>query len=173
MLLSIYEFHSPMEKEPLPRKIFSKQEARLKAASYCAYQERSQYEVRNKLYEWGLYPQDIELIISELIEQNFLNEKRFAFTYTLGKFRIKGWGKIKIKQGLKLKQIPEKLISKALLKIDGNDYVEKLEQIIDKKELTLTEKDPYKRRYKLMLFAAMKGYERDLIADILNNNKLT
>ncbi len=160
-----------MENEPVSRRVFSKQEARLKAASYCAYQERSQYEMRNKLYEWGLYPQDIELIISELIEQNFLNEERFAFAYTLGKFRIKGWGRIKIKQGLKLKRIPEKLISKALQKIDGDDYLLKLKQIIDKKELTLTEKGPYKRKYKLLLFAATKGYERDIIAGILDENK--
>src|ERR1700760_1960258 len=84
-----------------------------KAEHFCAYQERAQQEVRDKLYEWGLYPQAVENIISKLIESNYLNEERFAKEYTRGKFNQKSWGRIKIKQGLKLKQVPEKLIKKA------------------------------------------------------------
>ena len=92
-----------------------KRSAMLKAESYCAYQERAQQEVRNKLYEWGLHQQDTESIISELILTNFLNEERFAASYVSGKFNIKRWGKIKIKQGLKLKKVPEKMIIKSFL----------------------------------------------------------
>jgi len=156
----------------IKRKVFTRQEALQKAESFCAYQERSQHEVRNKLYELGLHQNDVETIISELIENNFLNEERFAQAYTLGKFRIKGWGKLKIKQGLKLKQIPDKLIQKSLQKIDSDDYIERLKQVLDKKSPFVKEKDPYKRRYKLMQYAASRGFEKDLISDLLKDNQL-
>lgn len=157
--------------QPIP-KIFSREQAKVKAENYCAYQERSQFELRNKLYEWGLHSKDIEEIISELIELNFLNEERFALAYTLGKFRIKGWGRIKIKQGLKIKRVPDKLIAKSLKLIDTDDYAAKLRQLLEKKSDTIREKDPFKLRYLLSRYAASKGYEQDLIADMLINNSL-
>src|ERR1700761_2983059 len=95
-----------------------------KAEHYCAYQERSQQEVRDKLYEWGLWTDAVENIISQLITAGFLNEERFAKAYSLGKFRQKAWGKGKIKQGLKLKKVPDVLIKKALLVIDADDYLQ-------------------------------------------------
>ncbi|MDB5120346.1 MAG: RecX family transcriptional regulator [Sphingobacteriales bacterium] len=162
-----------MDKEPERKKVYSKQEGFLKACSYCAYQERSQNEVRSKLYDWGLYPSDVELVISDLIQENFLNEERFANAYTLGKFRMKGWGKKKIKQGLKLKRVPDKIIANALKKIDEKQYIEKLRELIWKKKDSLKEKNHLKERYKLTQYALMKGYESDLIFDVLNNNKLT
>jgi regulatory protein len=157
--------------ESIP-KIYSREQAMVKAESYCAYQERSQFEIRNKLYEWGLHQKDVEEIISELIELNFLNEERFALAYSLGKFRIKGWGKNKIRQGLKLKRIPDKLIIKSLKSIEDDDYLMMLKKILQKKLNTISEKDPFKKRYLLTRFAASKGYESDLIADLLINNKL-
>ncbi len=161
-----------MKNEESKPKRYSPEQARLKAESYCAYQERSQAEIRNKLYEWGLHQKDVEEIITELIGENFLNEERFAMAYTSGKFRIKGWGKIKIKQGLKLKGVPDKMIQKALKTIDQDDYLNSLRLILEKKAQLLTEKDPFKRRYQLMRFAAGKGYEQDLISDLLIHNKL-
>jgi len=158
-------YFNTLKNENIKPKIFSREQAKLKAESYCAYQERSQYEVRNKLYDWGLHQKDVEEIISELIGQNFLNEERFSRAYTLGKFRIKAWGKLKIKQGLKLKGVPDKLITKSLNEIDMDDYLVKLEQLLDKKSKTITEKDPFKRRYLLSRYAASKGYESDLIAN--------
>lgn len=153
-------------------KIFNKQQALTKAESYCAYQERSQQEVRDKLYEWGLHQKETEEIIAELITQNFLNEERFALAYALGKFRIKGWGKIKIKQGLKLKKVPEKLIAKALAEIEDQDYLKKLKQLMEQKSLLLKEKDPFKFRFKLMQYLAGKGYEKDEILFLLKNSQL-
>ena len=153
-------------------KIFSREQAKIKAESYCAYQERSQFEMRNKLYEWGLHETDVEEIISELIGQNFLNEERFALAYTLGKFRVKAWGRIKIRQGLKLKRVPDKLIIKSLKIIDEKDYMEKLRQLLEKKSDTIREKEPFKLRYQLMRYAASKGYEQELISDLLISNKL-
>ena len=161
-----------MKNETSIPKIFSREQAKIKAESYCAYQERSQFEIRNKLYEWGLHQRDVEEIISELIELNFLNEERFALAYSLGKFRIKGWGKIKIRQGLKLKRIPDKLIIKSLKSIEYDDYLMMLKKILQKKSNTISEKDPFKKRYLLSRFATSKGYESDLIADLLINNKL-
>jgi regulatory protein len=151
-------------------KVFSREQAKVKAESYCAYQERSQHEVRNKLYEWGLHERDVEQIISELIGENFLNEERFALAYTLGKFRIKNWGKIKIKQGLKLKRIPDKMIVKSLKAIDPDDYLATLQRLIEKKASLVKENDPYKNRYLLSRYAASKGYEQDLISDILRGD---
>lgn len=161
-----------MKNEHSIPKIFSRQQAKVKAESYCAYQERSQFEIRNKLYEWGLHQKDVEEIISELIELNFLNEERFALAYSLGKFRIKGWGKNKIRQGLKLKRIPDKLIIKSLKEINEDDYMLMLTKILKKKLNTISEKDPFKKRYLLSRFASSKGYESDLIADLLINNSL-
>lgn len=161
-----------MENEQLKPKIFSRQQAKVKAESYCAYQERSQYEIRNKLYEWGLYQKDVEEIISELIESNFLNEERFALAYTLGKFRIKGWGKIKIKQALKLKRIPDQLIKKSIQAIDDGDYLLMLKRILEKKAKTITETDPFKYRYLLTRYGSGKGFELDFISDLLISNKL-
>jgi regulatory protein len=138
-----------------------------KAEHFCAYQERSQHEVRNRLYEWGLWTDAVENIIITLIAGNFLNEERFAIKYAHSKFNQKGWGKIKIKQGLKLKKIPDGLLKKALQTIDGDDYLHMLEKILRKKGPTLYEKDPFKRRYKLQQYALARGFESDLIGDVL------
>ena len=115
---------------PETNKITDEKTAFAKAEHYCAYQERSQQEVRDKLYEWGLYPSVIENIIVQLIAGNFLNEERFALAYATGKFRQKGWGKIKIKQGLKFKRVSDPLIKKALKSINEDDYWQMLKTII-------------------------------------------
>ncbi|MBL4676059.1 MAG: RecX family transcriptional regulator [Mucilaginibacter sp.] len=146
--------------------------ARAKAEHYCAYQERSQQEVRDKLYDWRLWPDGVEQIISYLIEENFLNEERFAKAYVQGKFNQKQWGRIKIKMGLKLKRVSPALIKKALLIIDVDDYLNTLTRLIEKKAATIAEKDSFKRRYKLQQYAMSRGYEADLISDVLKANDL-
>lgn len=161
-----------MEFEERKPKITDPKTGLQKAEKYCVYQERSQQEVRQKLYDLGLYPRDVEQIISELIGNNFLNEERFANAYALGKFRIKGWGKIKIKQGLKLKRVPEGMIKKALQQIDLDDYLAKLKGILEKKAVLLKEKEPYKRSYQLKQYAFGKGYEGNLVADVLKDSPL-
>ncbi|MDF3077613.1 MAG: regulatory protein RecX [Sphingobacteriaceae bacterium] len=150
-----------------PKKVIGKTQALAKLESYCAYQERSQQEARDKLYEYGLYPNEVEETISELIQNNFLNEERFAMAYAQGKFRMKHWGRIKIKQGLKLKRVSDKLITKALNSIDGDDYLKSLQSILTKKAALITEKHPQKRNYKLMSYALGKGYERDVVWDVI------
>ena len=150
-------------------KVTDEKAANAKAENYCAYQERSQQEVRDKLYDWGLHKAAVENIISNLIGNNFLNEERFSKAYAMGKFRQKGWGKVKIKQGLKFKQVPDVLIKKALQNIPGDEYIKMLEKVLEKKNNILNEKDPYKRKYKLQQYAMGRGYESDLIADVLKD----
>ncbi len=145
------------------QKKYTPLQAKSKAESYCAYQERSQQELRDKLYSWGLHQSDVESIISDLIADNFLNEERFAKAFVLGKFRMKAWGKVKIIQHLKLKRVSKPLITVAMREIDLDEYEEKLEELIAKKinkplaSLTLPEKA------KLIRYLQAKGYENDLI----------
>jgi regulatory protein len=157
---------------PKANKIFDEKAAEAKAEHYCAYQERSQQEVRDRLYEWGQHTATVENIISRLIGENFLNEERFAKAYTQGKFKQKGWGKIKIKQGLKFKRVPDVLIKKALQIIDGDEYLKTLNKILIKKAALVSEKDPYKRKYKLQQYALSRGFESDLITDVLKASDL-
>ncbi len=146
-----------------------KKDALAKAEHFCAYQERSQLEVRLKLLEWGVKGDTLEEIISNLITDNFLNELRFANHYVSGKFNIKKWGRIKIKQGLKLKGVPEKLLLKALQTIDADDYFQTLQQLAEKKAQSLTEKDFLKRKSKLVYYLQSKGYERDLVFEVVKD----
>ena len=151
---------------------YDKKTALQKAANWCAYQERSQQEVRDKLYEWQMKSLEVEEIISTLIAENFLNEERFALTYVSGKFKIKKWGKIKIKQGLKLKRVPDTIIKKALNSIDGDEYVATLRNLLEKKQQTEKEKNAIKRQFKLVNYLHSKGYEKDLIFILLKNINL-
>lgn len=162
-----------LDSEKKPGIKLSKQAALAKAEHYCAYQERSQQELRDKLYEWGLWSNEVEETISELIQTNFLNEERFALAYVSGKFNIKGWGKYKIKQGLKLKRVPDKMIANALKTIDSDAYMKAILLAAEKKIRTITEKDAYKRKAKLVSYLLGKGFENDLILDVLKNNNLT
>ena len=168
-LVILYMFENP--KKPTIK--LDKKAAMAKAEHYCAYQERSQQEVRDKLYEWGLWSNDVEETISELIQTNFLSEERFALAYVSGKFNIKGWGKIKIKQGLKLKKVPDKMIANALKTINYDDYQQTILHAAEKKLRTITEKDGYKRKYKLVTYLLGRGFENDLILEVLKNNNLT
>jgi regulatory protein len=149
-----------------------KKTALAKAEHYCAYQERAQQEIRDKLYEWGLWSDDVEELISELIQTNFLNEERFTEAYVSGKFKIKRWGKIKIKQGLKLKRIPDKMISRALNAIDYDDYLNTILVTAQKKAPLIKENDAFKRKYKLISYLMSKGFEKDLIIDVLKASEL-
>ncbi|MGO1242638.1 MAG: regulatory protein RecX [Sphingobacterium sp.] len=153
------------------KKSYTPHQAKLKAESFCAYQERAQQEVRDKLYLWGLHHNDVENIIATLIEENFLNEERFAKAYVLGKFRMKGWGKIKIKMHLKAKRVSDPLIRTALQEIDLDDYEQKLEDTIDRKLTKPLEQLSIAERAKLIRFLQSKGYENELIFEKTDSRK--
>jgi regulatory protein len=139
-----------------------------KIKQYCAYQERCHSEVKDKLYSHGLHKNDVEEIISKLIEDNYLNEERFAIHYAGGKFRIKQWGKVKIKYELKQKQVSEYCIKKALNEIDEEDYIITLQKLADTKLQSLKgEKNIFVKRKKLQDHLRMKGFEGDLVNEVV------
>lgn len=151
------------------KKIYTPSQALLKAEMYCAYQERSQQELRNKLYDWGLHSNDVEQIITEMITKSFLNEERFAIQLAGGKFRIKKWGKIKIKQALQLHKVSPYCIKKALAQIPDDDYIKTAQEVIEKKQRLIRGKITDLNKRKLAHFALSKGFESDIVWKILNH----
>jgi regulatory protein len=149
------------------KKITDPASALAKVQRWCAFQERSQQETRNKLYQWGLWPEAIENIIAELISTNFLSEERFAEAFVSGKFRIKQWGRIKIKQELKQHRVSEPIIRKALAGIDSYEYARTLQKTAQKKARTEKEKHPQKKKYKLMRYLISRGFEQDLVREVV------
>jgi len=146
-----------------PLKITNPDIALVKMQNWCAYQERCQQETRDKLYEFGLWPEAVENIIAKLIEDNFLNEERFACSFARGKFNIKKWGKIKIKQELKQRRINDYCIKKAMKEIDDDDYYIALKKLLTQKKSLVKESNPVKLKFKLATYAMGKGFEQDLI----------
>ena len=139
-----------------------------KLRKYCAYQERCQQEVRDKLYDEGLHKNDVEACIAQLIGENFVNEERFAIAYAGGKFRIKQWGKVKIRLALKAKKVSDYCINKAIKEISDKDYIKALHKNIDDYSKKVKEKDERKRKYKIAQHVISKGYEPDLVWNELN-----
>lgn len=131
--------------------------------SYCAYQERCHSEVRGRLLEYQVYGQDLEDIISELVTEGFLNELRFAQSYARGKFRMKRWGRMRIRQELKRRSISDYCIKKGMLEIDLEEYHNTLVKLLEKKLAITSEPNPYRLKRKLTEHAVRKGYEYENI----------
>jgi regulatory protein len=143
-------------------------ETRAAIYHYCQYQERSHKEVRNKLYELGCKTAEVEQVISELIEKDLLNEERYARAIARGKFRMKQWGRQKIIQSLKLQQVSEYCIKKALKEIDGEEYARTLKKLAEKKWHEFrADKRPLLRQAKVYRYLVQKGYETDMVKDVL------
>ena len=152
------------------QKKLTPQQALPKLKQYCAYQERCHSEVKEKLYNYGVYRDDAEEIISKLIEENYLNEERFASLFAGGRFRIKQWGKMKIKYELKQKGVSEYCIKKALQSIDPDEYEKSLQKLADQKLRTLkSEKNIFIKKRKLQDFLLQRGFENDWVRGIVNN----
>lgn len=148
----------------MPAPSLTPEQALQKIRHYCAYQERCHSEVKEKLYGFGLHKPDVEKIIGSLIEDDFLNEERYAIQFTGGHFRIKKWGKVKIKYALRQKKVSEYCIKKALNTIDEDEYTETLTALIAQKLKTLkAQKNMFIRKRKLQDFLTQKGFESDLI----------
>ena len=145
-----------------------REQALQKLKHYCSYQERCHAEVKEKLYSLGLFKKDVELVISQLIEENYLNEERFAQLFARGKFRMKQWGRIKIKHELKQKRISEYCIKKALKEIDETDYQKTLKKLTETKWKSLkSERNVFVKKNKTMNYLLQKGYEPTLIKEVL------
>lgn len=140
-----------------------------KAASFCAYQERTHDEVRQKLATLYVLPDDAEQIVARLIEENFLNEQRYAESYAGGKFRLKKWGKRKILSELKRRNLSEYTIRTAMKQIDEDDYKATLQRLAQNKAALLSKKESNTLllKKKLVTFLLQKGYELDSVMEVV------
>jgi regulatory protein len=135
---------------------------KVKAANFCVYQERTQQEVRDKLYALGLFRDEVEQTLAELIAENFVNEERFAIAFANGRFKLKHWGKTKIGYELKKRKISRYCIDKALRGISESDYENTISNLIEKKSMGIAVTSPYARQ-KIAAYLIAKGYEPDLV----------
>lgn len=155
-----------MYKKPL-----TKEQALQKLKHYCAYQERCHSEVKEKLYNLGVWKKEHDEIISTLIEENYLNEERFAIAYAGGKWRVKQWGRVKIKYELKQKQVSEYCIKKALQQISQEEYLAVLKKLADEKYASLKAEQYLVRKKKTMDYLLNKGFEMDLVRGLVGKEK--
>jgi len=151
------------------KKQLGPKQALQKLKHYCAYQERSHNEVKEKLYSLGVWKKDHDEIIASLIEGDYLNEERFALAFAGGKFRIKQWGRVKIKFELKQKQVSDYSIKKALKQINEDDYFAVLKKLADEKYASLTSEQYLIRKKKTMDYLMQKGFEIELIKKVVGN----
>lgn len=155
-------------KKSVSRKELTQDQIIKKLESYCAYRERCEAEIIQKLYQLSIVEKEAEFYVSYLKENNFLNEERFVNAFTNGKFNIKSWGKRKIVQALQAKKIDSKKIQKSVVNIDEGMYYVRLLDLLTKKNRNLKEPDVFKRKQKLINYALQKGYEIELINDVLS-----
>ncbi|HVM87400.1 MAG TPA: regulatory protein RecX [Puia sp.] len=154
----------------IPQKKLSKEQALQKAKHFCAYQERNHMEVKQKLYSFGLWKKDVEEIVSTLIEENYLNEERYAIAFAGGKFRMKQWGKTKIKYELNKKKISPYCMKKAMKGINEEEYQQTFLKLAGKKWGSLkTEKNVFVKKRKTQDYLLQKGFEQELVSKFLAN----
>jgi regulatory protein len=150
----------------LNRKVkrLDKEQALQKLKHYCGYQERTHQEAREKLYAFGFYKQEVEELLSRLIEEDYLNEERFALAFAGGKFRMKGWGRIKIIQALKEKRVSDYCIKKAMIEIDNTRYQSTLNKLAVVKWNSLkSESNVFIKMRKTRDHLLQKGFEPNLV----------
>jgi len=149
------------------KKHLTKEQALQKLKHFCAYQERSHSDVKEKLYKLGVWKKDHDEIITALIEEEYLNEERYAIAFAGGKFRIKNWGRVKIKYALKQKGVSEYCIKKALKQIDETEYKKILNKLAKEKYASLKADQFIVRKKKTMDYLMMKGFEMQLVKDVM------
>ncbi len=155
------------------KKNYTPLQALQKIKHFCSYQERCHAEVKEKLYSFGLYKNEVDLLMSQLIEEDYLNEQRFAEQFTGGKFRTKQWGRVKITYELKQKRIGEYIIKKAMKCINEADYKETLQKLATAKWQLLKNEQYINRQVKTSNYLMQKGYEFNLISEAIAKIKET
>lgn len=150
------------------QKQYTFEEAKAKLEYYCSYQERCHEEVMQKLQSYQIYGEHADAIAVHLIDNNYLNEERFARSFARGKFRIKSWGRTRITRELKVRNISGFIIKEALTEIDNEDYIKTFNSLADKQWSESREKNRFTKKRKLMDFLLRKGYESTLIYEKLN-----
>jgi regulatory protein len=150
------------------KKLLTKEQALQKIKHYCGYQERCHSEVKQKLYDLGTWKKDQDEIISTLIEENYLNEERFAIAFAGGKFRVKQWGRVKIKYELKQRQVSDYCIKKALKQIEEDEYLKTLNKLAEEKYASLKGEQYLVRKKKTMDYLIGRGFEMELVVKTIN-----
>jgi regulatory protein len=149
----------------LQRKHLTKEQALQKLKHYCGYQERCHSEVREKLFQLGVRRSEHDEIMAALIEENYLNEERFASAFASGKFRMNEWGRVKIKAALKQKQISDYCINKAMKQIEEKEYLQLLKKLAEKRYASLKNEQYLIRKRKTMDYLLQKGFEWELVKE--------
>ncbi len=139
------------------------EQALSKAMALCSKSEKCISEIKQKLYDWGVEPDDKQKIIDYLVSERFIDESRFVNYYVRDKFKFNQWGKVKIGFMLKAKQLPPDLIAEALNNIDEETYIEQLERMLTEKARKTKLTDAYDRKAKLIRFAQSRGFEYEAI----------
>ena len=139
-----------------------------KAATYASRCEHCESEVREKLIDWGANSNEIDKIINYLIEERYIDNQRYANSYTRDKFRFNHWGKYKISMMLRSKDIESEFIEEALCQIDEEEYLEKLQQILRDKLRSLKYSSEYEKKGKLFKFAQSRGFESGAISKVID-----
>jgi regulatory protein len=152
----------------MEKKSYSVTEAKVKLQQFCAYQDRCHKEVVEKLQQMNMIPQAIDVIVTDLIRDNFLNEERFAKSFARGKFRIKKWGRLRITRELKLRQISKYNIEAALKEIEETAYLNTLDALAQKRNNAVKETNPYKRKKKIADYLLYRGWESHLVYEKIN-----
>ncbi|OOV16908.1 regulatory protein RecX [Flavobacterium sp. LM4] len=147
-------------------------EALQKLEHFCAYQDRCHDEVVTKLHSLKMSSDETDIIIVKLIEDNFLNETRFACSFARGKHRIKNWGKIRIVNELKIRHISTTNINLALKEITPDEYEATFNQVSERFWKNLTETNSLKRRKKFCDYMLRRGYESNLVYDKMKELEL-
>lgn len=146
---------------------FTLLEAQQKLEHYCAYQERCHQEVIDKLKTMGMIPTVINTVVSHLIEANYLNETRFAQSFARGKFRIKKWGKLRIKRELKARQISEYNIKQGLKEIPDSEYETTFWLLFEKRKQEVIGDPLDVQKKKILNYMVYRGWESQKVCDAL------
>lgn len=149
------------------KKEYTLDELRQKAASYCAISEHCISEVEQKLFAWGVEKNQIEEIVNYLVENDFINEKRYSKAFVRDKFHLNKWGKIKISMALVSKNIPKQLINSALDLIDEGEYDEMLATLLKSKQKSIKYEFEFEKQGKLFRFAQSRGFENQVIERVI------
>lgn len=142
-----------------------------KIRHYCAYQERCHAEVRDKLYSMGLHKPDVETLLTRLIEEDYLNETRFAIQFAGGHFRMKQWGRVKILHALQQKRLSAYSIKAAMKEIGDEDYMAVLQKLARTRWNSLRGEQYLKRQAKTTSFLLGRGYESALVQQAIQDLK--
>ena len=136
-----------------------------RAAALCARSEQAPGDIREKLVKWGLTPGEAGQVLARLIEQGYIDERRYARAFVNDRFRFNGWGRIKIAHQLRLKGISSDLIDEAMTVIDEEQYRERLLELLRAKWRDVSNREPRAAWAAMMRFAASRGFEAGIAGE--------